>query len=169
MKWLTVQQVAEYLQLSPMMVYKLAQGAKIPAAKIGRVWRFDQAAIDRWLEEKSVPARELPFKTQAKEAVEDFVRELKKEFGKQLSQVLIFGSYARGEATPESDVDVLVVLKEPFDYRKTRDHIRKMDYAVTFGRDRPVVISSVLMGEKEFLEGDSFLLLNVREEAKRAA
>ena len=33
-------------------------------------------------------------------------------YGDRLVRVVLFGSYARGEATPESDVDVLVVLRE---------------------------------------------------------
>lgn len=32
-------------------------------------------------------------------------------YGARLVRVVLFGSYARGEATPESDVDVLVVLR----------------------------------------------------------
>ena len=33
-------------------------------------------------------------------------------YGARLVRVVLFGSYARGDATPESDVDVLVVLRE---------------------------------------------------------
>ncbi len=33
-------------------------------------------------------------------------------YGDRLARVVLFGSYARGEATPESDVDVLVVLRD---------------------------------------------------------
>jgi uncharacterized protein len=32
-------------------------------------------------------------------------------YGARLVRAVLFGSYARGEATPESDVDVLVVLR----------------------------------------------------------
>jgi len=38
-------------------------------------------------------------------------RELKKMYGARLKKIILFGSYARGEATPESDMDVLVVLE----------------------------------------------------------
>ncbi len=33
-------------------------------------------------------------------------------YGARLRSLVLFGSYARGEATPESDMDVLVVLEE---------------------------------------------------------
>jgi predicted nucleotidyltransferase len=36
---------------------------------------------------------------------------LKKQFG--LEEIALFGSFARGEETPDSDVDILVSLKKP--------------------------------------------------------
>jgi predicted nucleotidyltransferase len=34
--------------------------------------------------------------------------------------VILFGSHARGEAGPESDVDLLIVEREPFDAQRSR-------------------------------------------------
>lgn len=48
-KWMTVKDVAEYLQLSMDMVYKMAQQGKIPASKIGSQWRFKREEIDKWV------------------------------------------------------------------------------------------------------------------------
>jgi excisionase family DNA binding protein len=48
-KWMTVKDVAEYLQLSMDMVYKMAQQEKIPASKIGTQWRFKREEIDKWV------------------------------------------------------------------------------------------------------------------------
>ncbi len=53
-KWLTVKEVAEYLQLSPDQIYHLAQQGKIPASKVGARWRFKRENIDRWMEEQRV-------------------------------------------------------------------------------------------------------------------
>ena len=36
---------------------------------------------------------------------------LKKLYGEQLDKIVLFGSQARGDATPESDIDILIVLK----------------------------------------------------------
>ena len=49
-------------------------------------------------------------------------------YGENLSQIILFGSQARGDATSDSDIDVLVVLEdsvaEPFqEYRKWSDWI----------------------------------------------
>jgi excisionase family DNA binding protein len=44
-----IQQVAEYLQMNKMTVYKLARGGKIPAFKVASEWRFKKELIDQWL------------------------------------------------------------------------------------------------------------------------
>ena len=36
---------------------------------------------------------------------------LKTLYGEQLDKIVLFGSQARGDATPESDIDILIVLK----------------------------------------------------------
>jgi predicted nucleotidyltransferase len=45
----------------------------------------------------------------------DVVAELRKLYGQKIVKVLLFGSYARNEATPESDFDVFVLvdMREP--------------------------------------------------------
>ena len=47
-----LQQVAEYLQVKPLTIYQWAREDKIPAIKIGRIWRFKKEAIDNYLEEQ---------------------------------------------------------------------------------------------------------------------
>jgi len=51
-KWLTLEQIAEYLQMSTSSIYKMAQAGKIPAYKVGRQWRFRKEEIDKWVEKK---------------------------------------------------------------------------------------------------------------------
>ena len=45
----TIAEAAEYLRLSVETLYKYVQRGVVPAAKVGRHWRFDKAAIDRWM------------------------------------------------------------------------------------------------------------------------
>ena len=45
---MTVAEVAEYLRLGEATVYRLAQEGEIPAAKVGRSWRFKKELIDEW-------------------------------------------------------------------------------------------------------------------------
>ena len=51
-EYLTAKQVAENLQVKPLTIYQWARDGKIPAIKIGRVWRFHKEAIDKFLEEQ---------------------------------------------------------------------------------------------------------------------
>ena len=49
---LTLEEVASYLRLKPQTIYKWAQGKRIPAAKLGKEWRFRRSIIDRWLDDQ---------------------------------------------------------------------------------------------------------------------
>lgn len=43
---MTVEEVAEYLKLSKITVYKLTQKGEIPGFRIGSSWRYNREAID---------------------------------------------------------------------------------------------------------------------------
>lgn len=49
---MTVREVAEYLRMKPVTIYKHAQGGKIPAFKVGATWRFKKKTIDDWIAEQ---------------------------------------------------------------------------------------------------------------------
>jgi len=49
-KWLTLDQVADYLQMSKSSIYKIVQKGRIPAYKVGRQWRFKREEVDTWVE-----------------------------------------------------------------------------------------------------------------------
>ncbi len=46
---LDIKEVADYLQMNKMTVYKLAREGKIPAFKVASEWRFRRDLIDSWL------------------------------------------------------------------------------------------------------------------------
>ncbi len=46
---LTAQELAEYLKLTEVTIYKYANEGKIPGTKIGSRWRFDKDKIDELL------------------------------------------------------------------------------------------------------------------------
>ena len=48
-KWLTISQIATYLQISREKIYKYCQRGKMPASKCGNQWRFKKDLVDRWL------------------------------------------------------------------------------------------------------------------------
>jgi excisionase family DNA binding protein len=50
-KIMTLEEVAEYLRVKPQTIYTWAQEKKIPAAKLGKEWRFKKSMIDKWFNE----------------------------------------------------------------------------------------------------------------------
>ena len=48
---MTLEEVAEYLRLKPQTIYTWAQEKKIPAAKLGKEWRFKKSIIDKWFDQ----------------------------------------------------------------------------------------------------------------------
>ena len=48
-KWLTIDELADYLKMGRTKLYRMAQKADIPASKVGNQWRFDREEIDVWM------------------------------------------------------------------------------------------------------------------------
>jgi len=46
---LTLEELHSYLKIPKPTLYVLAQGGRIPAAKVGKHWRFRRGEIDEWL------------------------------------------------------------------------------------------------------------------------
>ena len=51
---LTLAEVAAYLKVTERTIYRLAGAKKIPAFKVGGVWRFRKMDIDAWIHAQSV-------------------------------------------------------------------------------------------------------------------
>jgi len=83
--------------------------------------------------------------------------------GDNLLEVRLFGSYARGEARPGSDVDVLVLVKNaPLRVRNTVS-----DVAADVGLDHDLVIGTLTWDTERLREHerlDTLLLRNIRSE-----
>jgi len=50
---LTVKELAAYLKMKPVTIYKLSKQGKIPAFRVASSWRFKKELIDKWLIEES--------------------------------------------------------------------------------------------------------------------
>ncbi|MFW6106558.1 MAG: helix-turn-helix domain-containing protein [bacterium] len=46
---LTVDEVADFLRVKPSTVYEWAKQGKIPASKVGRLWRFSRKDVEAWV------------------------------------------------------------------------------------------------------------------------
>lgn len=47
---MTLREVAKYLGLHVMTVYKLTREGRVPGAKIGGQWRFKRDVLEEWLD-----------------------------------------------------------------------------------------------------------------------
>ncbi len=99
--------------------------------------------------------------------IKKILRELKKGlidiYGDQLKAVYLFGSFARGEGKlPDSDIDVMIVLKGEFDYWKMDKLSAELVADLSLAND--VVISTKLASESKYAESKMPLYINVREE-----
>ncbi len=76
--------------------------------------------------------------------------------------IILFGSQARGEARLESDVDVLVVVKDEQDYgdliQRTSDRVGRLSL------EYDIVISRAFVSRERYDHEESPFLINVRRE-----
>ena len=90
---------------------------------------------------------------------------LRKLYGDRLVDVVLFGSYARGEAVPGSDIDVLVVLQGPV--RPGEEIARVGDFTAALSLEHNTVISCTFVSAERFRTEESPLFLNIRREGVR--
>ena len=46
---MTIDELAKYLRMKKVTIYKHAQEGKLPGFKVGSKWRFKKATIDKWI------------------------------------------------------------------------------------------------------------------------
>ena len=88
--------------------------------------------------------------------------QLKKHYGQKLFQLVLFGSQARGDARPDSDIDILIVLNETVNPGEEIKQTGKIIADLSLEND--VVISRLFMDKEQFINGSGPLLRNIRKE-----
>ena len=48
-RWLSVDEIADHLGVKRDTVYKWISERRMPGHKIGRLWKFKQAEVDKWV------------------------------------------------------------------------------------------------------------------------
>jgi predicted nucleotidyltransferase len=99
--------------------------------------------------------------------VKPLVHELKEGliemYGERLQGVYLYGSYARGEADSDSDVDVLIVLDQLERYGAEIERTSHLVAALSL--EYEISVSRVFVSQKDWADRKTPFLANAREEA----
>jgi len=87
---------------------------------------------------------------------------LAEAFGPRLRGIVLYGSEARGQSEPDSDIDVLVLLAGPFDFGQDLTTCIDALYPLVLETGRPIDVMPV---EQSVYEAQEFALYrNVKRE-----
>ncbi|MEB3355343.1 MAG: nucleotidyltransferase domain-containing protein [Synechococcales bacterium] len=93
------------------------------------------------------------------DSLSNYLRHL---YGQRLARLVLFGSHARGDATPESDIDVLVVLKGIVN--PSEEIKRTSEFIANLCLQENIVISRIFTSQERYETENSPFFLNVRRE-----
>jgi predicted nucleotidyltransferase len=102
--------------------------------------------------------------------IQKLLRELKAElthiYGERLKGVYLYGSYARGEQQPGSDVDVMIILSS---FKRYGDEIKRTsELNAKLSLEYNLSISRLFLTEERWKHEDSPLLRNIRAQGQPA-
>ncbi len=87
---------------------------------------------------------------------------LHEKYGEGIKRVILYGSHARGEATEDSDVDVLVLTDPSLKPSEVRKSLSDLLFDMLMDEGELV---SVIVVPEDFFEGHNLpFMLNVRQE-----
>lgn len=97
-----------------------------------------------------------------KRLVDQVKAHLHEKYGEGIKRVILYGSHARGEATKDSDVDVLVLVDQFLRPSEVRDNLSDLLYDMLL--DEGELVSVVVLAEDRFENRGLPFMRNVRRE-----
>ena len=58
-RWLSVEEIAAHLGVNRDTIYKWVERKKMPAHKVGRLWKFQTSEIDAWVKKGEAGRKEI--------------------------------------------------------------------------------------------------------------
>ena len=89
-------------------------------------------------------------------------KHLVKKYGKEIKQVILYGSHAREEATKDSDIDLLVIISDSLNPSEVRNSISDLLFNIILREKEQ--ISVIPIPEQFFNNYNSPFILNVKSE-----
>lgn len=140
-RWLSGEEIAEYLGIARFTVYKWVNRQGLPSHKIGRLLKFRKSEIDEWVKRHGTKMTNVKTCEYLLQVLQRSSQEIRK-FG--VKRIGLFGSCVRGEAGSQSDIDVLVEFDHPsFDnYMDLKSFIEEL-----FGHEVDLVLADSLKAQ----------------------
>jgi len=95
--------------------------------------------------------------------IEKFKKRIEERFSGEIVNIVVFGSKARGDATEESDIDIIVVTS--FDDWRKGDKIREIGYELDEEIGYTLSIQIISQSHIEYLRNNNFQFIkNIEQE-----
>ena len=152
--------VSEYSAITgkdPGNIRRMILNGTIKGEKAGNQWlipkdtafpvdgRIKTGAYRNWRNKKSI-YRKTPGLVKRLSEMCDLLSTI---YGKSLDKVILYGSYARGDQTNESDVDIALVTTDTITEKK---HEKMLDIVVDFELELELTLSVIQIDQKNYLE-----------------
>jgi len=146
-RYYTPEELSKGFKLSLSTIYNLIYKGELPYIKIGKSYRIPHRYLLEYLNNHSSGLTSSPKKLPA--AAKEFLNMIIASNVKQsIADVVLFGSYARGNFHADSDIDVLVILKK--DDIKIKDQINAISDDAMEAEGYEDLLSVIIMTESQW-------------------
>ena len=167
----TVTEFAEKYGKDPGNIRRMLIKGAIKGEKLGKQWiipksteypedhRIKSGNYKNWRKRQNI-RRHTPGLLRALKEMSSKISDI---YGDSLDSIILYGSYARGEQTSESDIDIAVLLKSEI---TAAMHDKMQDIVVDYELDLAITLSVVPIEYEEYLKWRNVLpyYMNINKE-----
>ena len=156
-EYYTVTEYAKYTGKDPGNIRRMLISGAIKGEKLGKIWIIPRDA--KYPEDNRVKSGEYRnWRRRVRvnhdhpalmRTLGEMSERIGRIYGDRIDKVILYGSYVRGEQTPESDVDIAIVIKEG---NTEKMHEEMLDLVVDYELDLGVTLSVVPIDYDNYLE-----------------